>query len=158
MFPRTLITDDGQSEAVEVAAMTASAFRVARVPPLLGRTLVEGDEDSGAPPAIVIGHDIWKRRFSGDPGIVGRTVRLGSERRTVAGVMPEGFSFPAAHEIWIPLRVHAVGSAPGEAPGLLVFGRLGASRRTGKRVKGRALTTSRGASGFDCESPRAGSD
>ena len=59
---------------------------------------------------VVIGHDIWKRRFSGDPGVVGRTVRLGSERRTVAGVMPEGFAFPAAHEIWIPLRVDTVGS------------------------------------------------
>jgi putative ABC transport system permease protein len=124
VFPRNLITDDGQSEAVEVAAMTASAFRVARVLPLLGRTLVEADEDPGAPPVLVIGHDIWMRRFSGDPGVVGRTVRLGSKRWTVAGVMPEGFSFPAAHEIWIPLRVHAVGHGPGEAPGLLVFGRL----------------------------------
>ena len=67
VFPRNLITDDGQSEAVEVAAMSASAFRMARVLPLLGRTLVEADEDPGAPPVIVIGHDIWKRRFSGDP-------------------------------------------------------------------------------------------
>src|SRR5687767_7749170 len=123
LFPRNLITDDGQSEAVEVAAMTASAFRIARVPPLLGRTLVEADEDPGAPPVIVIGHDIWTRRFSGDPGVVGRTVGLGSERRTVAGVMPKGFAFPARHEVWIPLRVHA-GSTPGEGPGLVVFGRL----------------------------------
>jgi len=130
VFPRNLITDDGQSEAVEVAAMTASAFRIARVLPLLGRTLVEADEDPGALPVIVIGHDLWKRRFFGDPGVVGRTVRLGSERRTVAGVMPEGFKFPASHEIWIPLRVHVVGSAPRDAPGLLVFGRLarGASK------------------------------
>lgn len=125
VFPRNLITDDGQSEAVDVAAMTASAFRLARVLPLLGRTLLEADEDPGAPPAIVIGHDIWTRRFSGDPGVVGRTVRLGSERWTVAGVMPEGFAFPATHQIWIPLRVRAGGSAPGEGPGLLVFGRLG---------------------------------
>ena len=124
VFPRNLITDDGQSEAVAVAAMSASAFRVARVLPLLGRTLLEADEDPGAPPVIVIGHDIWQRRFSGDPGVVGRTVRLGSERQTVAGVMPEGFAFPATHDIWIPLRVQAAGSAPGEGPGLLVFGRL----------------------------------
>jgi putative ABC transport system permease protein len=123
LFSRNLITDEGQSEAVEVAAMTASAFRMARVPPLLGRTLVEADEDPGAPPVIVISHDTWTRRFSGDPGVVGRTVRLGSERRTVAGVMPERFAFPATHHIWIPLRVRP-GSAPGEAPGLVVFGRL----------------------------------
>ncbi|HLG56663.1 MAG TPA: ABC transporter permease [Vicinamibacterales bacterium] len=130
LFPRNLITDAGQSEAVDVAAMTASAFRMARVLPELGRTLLEADEEPGAPPVIVIGHDIWKRRFSGDREVVGRTVRLGGERRTVAGVMPEGFAFPAVHGIWIPLRVPAVGSAPGDGPGLLVFGRLarGASR------------------------------
>jgi putative ABC transport system permease protein len=120
VFPRNLITDDGQSEAVEVAAMSASAFRMARVLPLIGRTLVPADEDSGAPPVIVIGHDIWHRRFSGDPGVVGRTVRLGSERRTVAGVMPEGFSFPATHQVWMPLRVDSVSAGPG----LLVFGRI----------------------------------
>ena len=125
VFRRNLITDDGQSEAVDAAAMSASAFRLARVPPLLGRTLVEGDEDPDAPPVVVIGHDIWMRRFSGDRAVVGRTVRLGSERRTVAGVMPEAFAFPATHHIWIPLRVPAAGFASGEGPGLLVFGRLG---------------------------------
>jgi putative ABC transport system permease protein len=124
VFSRNLITDVGQSEAVEVAAMSASAFRVARVLPLLGRTLVEADEAPGAPPVLVIGHDVWQRRFFGDPGVVGRPVRLGREQTTVAGVMPEGFRFPAAHEVWIPLRVEAIGSAPGEAPDLLVFGRL----------------------------------
>jgi predicted permease len=124
VFPRNLITDDGQSEAVEVAAMTGSAFQVAGVPPLLGRPLVEADADPGAPAVIVIGHDIWKRRFSGDPGVVGRIIRLGSERRTVAGVMPAGFAFPAAHEIWIPLRVQAGGSGPGGPNRLRVFGRL----------------------------------
>src|SRR5262245_1416561 len=102
VFTRNLITDGGQSEAVDVAAMSASAFRLARVLPLMGRTLVAADEDPGAPPVIVIGHDIWQRRFSGDPGVIGTTVRLGGERRTVAGVMPQGFLFPATHHVWIP--------------------------------------------------------
>jgi putative ABC transport system permease protein len=130
LVARNLITDDGQSEVAAVAAMTVSAFRVARVLPLLGRTLVEADEAPGAPPVVVIGHDIWKRRFSSDPGVVGQTVRLGSERRTVAGVMPEGFKFPAVHDLWIPLRVDSVGAAPDEEPGLLVFGRLSGNAST----------------------------
>ncbi len=121
---RNLITDDGRSEAVDVAAMSASAFRVARVLPMLGRTFVEADEDPGAPPVIVVGHETWKRRLSGDPDVIGRTLRLGGERTTVVGVMPEGFAFPAAHDVWIPLRTHTAGSAPGEGPGLRVFGRL----------------------------------
>jgi putative ABC transport system permease protein len=124
VFSRNLITDDGQSEAVAAAAMSASAFRMTRVLPLLGRTLLDADEDPGAPPVIVLSHDLWTRRFSSDPRVVGRTVRLGSERRTVAGVMPEGFAFPAAQHIWIPLEVQSAASAPGQGPGLLVFGRL----------------------------------
>ena len=115
-FRRNLITDEGRSEAVPVAAMSASAFRVTRVPPLLGRTLVEADHRPGAPPVIVIGHDVWMNRFSSDPAVVGRLVRLGRVQPTVVGVMPEGFAFPAAHGVWIPLR--------DDDTGLQVFGRL----------------------------------
>jgi predicted permease len=121
-FQRNLITDDGRSEAVAAAAMSASAFRVARVPPLLGRTLVEADEHPGGPSVIVIGHDIWRERFAGDPDVVGRTVRLGNEQTTVVGVMPEGFTFPVNHDAWVPLRINAAAAAG--SPALLVFGRL----------------------------------
>jgi putative ABC transport system permease protein len=130
-FDRNLITDDGRSGPEAAAAMSASAFRVTRVAPLFGRTLTEADDTPGAPPVVVIGHDVWKRRFESDPGVIGQTVRLGIDLRTVVGVMPEGFTFPARQELWIPLQRDAAASAPGEEPELLVFGRLGpgASRR-----------------------------
>src|SRR5690349_16908889 len=54
---RTLITDDGRAEPVRGAEMTASAFRIARVPPLLGRPLIDEDERPGAPAVVVIGYD-----------------------------------------------------------------------------------------------------
>ena len=120
---RNLVTGDGRGEPVEVAEISASAFRVARVPPLMGRALVEEDERPGAPPVAVIGHALWKRRFGGDPGAVGRTVRLGSTEHTVVGVMPEGFAFPIAHAFWVPLRVDGP-AAPRQGPALQVFGRL----------------------------------
>jgi putative ABC transport system permease protein len=118
-------------EPVTVAEMSASGFRVARVPALLGRTLVRDDERPGAPPVAVIGHDLWRTRFGGDAGIVGRTVRLGSTETTVVGVMPEGFAFPVAHGLWIPLRLNALEHPRGGGPALDVFGRLapGASLR-----------------------------
>ena len=124
VFRRNLITDEGGSETVGVAAMTASAFRVTRVPPILGRTLVEADDEPGSPPVIVIGHEVWTRRFSGDPRVVGRTVRLGREQMTVVGVMPEGFVFPSTQGLWIPLRDAASTSAPRDGPDLFAFGRL----------------------------------
>src|SRR6185503_17056384 len=99
------LTIDGTVEPISVAEMTASGFRVARVPPLFGRALVDGDEAEGAPPVVVIGHSLWQRRFLGDPGVVGRTVRLGIDQATIVGVMPEGFGFPVAHQVWTPLRL-----------------------------------------------------
>jgi hypothetical protein len=98
-----LVTGDGRSEVVYAAQMSAAAFRVAGIAPLLGRPLMDADEEEGAPPVVVIGHDVWRRLFDDDPGVVGRTVRLGSATATVAGVMPEGFRFPMNYEAWTPL-------------------------------------------------------
>jgi putative ABC transport system permease protein len=124
VFRRNLITDEGRSETVSVAAMTASAFRVTRVLPLLGRTLLEADAEPGAPLVAVIGYEVWARRFSRDPMVVGRIVRLGREQATVVGVMPEGFVFPSAQGLWVPLREVASSSAPADGSDLFVFGRL----------------------------------
>lgn len=120
---RNLIASDGTAEPVRLAEMSASGFRVARVAPALGRPLVEDDERPGALPVVVIGHDVWRTRFGGDPRIVGRTVRLGNAVHTVVGVMPAGFAFPVNHGYWIPLRL-APAAAPAAGPELFVFGRL----------------------------------
>jgi len=114
---------NGAAEPITVAAMTASGFRIARVRPMLGRALVETDEWPGATPVGVIGQALWQRRFLADPGIVGRSVRLGIEETTIVGVMPEAFEFPVAHHVWIPLRRQTPGDTSDSAP-LLVFGRL----------------------------------
>jgi putative ABC transport system permease protein len=124
VFRRNLITDEGGAETVAAAAMTASAFRVTRVSPLLGRTFVAADEAPGAPPVIVIGYALWTRRFSSDPRVIGRIVRLGREQATVVGVMPKDFVFPAAHALWVPLRPAAGDTAGSGGLNLFVFGRL----------------------------------
>jgi predicted permease len=121
-FSRNLMTDDGQSGIEAVAAMSEAAFRVARVPPVLGRTFLEADTRAGALPVAVVGHDLWTRRFGADPAVLGRTIRLGNERPIVIGVMPEGFAFPAVHNLWVPLTDG--GAAAPDGPGVRVFGRL----------------------------------
>ncbi|MET0397272.1 MAG: ABC transporter permease [Longimicrobiaceae bacterium] len=119
-----LIVGRDAGPPVNAAEVTASAFRIAPEPPLLGRTLVPADERPGAPPVVVLGHGVWRTRFAGDPGVVGRTVQLGEAYATVVGVMPEGFRFPVAHEMWTPLRPDALAPAPREGPEVTVFGRL----------------------------------
>lgn len=121
---RNLVTASGAVVLVSVAEMTASGFAVARVKPLLGRTLLEEDEQPGAPPVVVIGYGAWRRHFDGDPAVLGRQVRLGAEHRTVVGVMPEGFGFPINHGYWVPLRPGPAAQRTGEGPEVYIFGRL----------------------------------
>ncbi len=124
---RNLVTADGRAEPLRVAEMTASGFRIARVPPRMGRYFHDADERAGAPPVVVIGHGVWKNRFGGSPDVVGRTLRLGNVRHTVVGVMPEGFAFPVNNRLWTPLRLDAAEYDRGRAPAIDVFGRLAPS-------------------------------
>jgi predicted permease len=117
-------TGDRVPENVRIAAMSASGFRVARVPPLLGRCLTADDEREAAPPVVVIGYDVWRSRFEQDPSVIGRQVRFDGRQYTIVGVMPEGFAFPVNHQYWIPLRTNPSAVARGAGPELFVFGRL----------------------------------
>lgn len=131
---RNLIIGEGPGEPVALAEMSASAFRITRIPARLGRTLVDTDEQPGAPPVVLIGHDLWQTRFGGDSAVVGRTVRLGAVLTTIVGVMPKGFGFPVAHDMWVPFRLDPSQYPPREGPSISIFGRL---------APGATLTTAR---------------
>jgi predicted permease len=126
---RSVLTGEGRVESLRVAEVTASAFPLTRVPPLLGRPLQPTDELSGTEPVVVLGYDVWQRQFLHDPAIIGRIVTVGRAARTVVGVMPPRFGFPRNQQVWVPLPVQD--AAPREGPAVQVFGRLadGASWR-----------------------------
>ena len=121
---RNLILGDAHPELVTAAETTASAFTLARVPPLLGRPLLDADEQPGAAAVVVIGYAVWQRKFGGAADVLGRSLQLGKITSTVVGVMPESFGFPINHRLWVPLRLQPSGYAPLEGPGIRVFGRL----------------------------------
>lgn len=121
---RNLTLGGGAPQAIRVTEITASAFRVARTPPLLGRHLVADDEQPSAPLVIVLGHDVWQSRFAGDATIVGRTIVLGVTPHVVVGVMPAGFAFPVDDQFWTALRLNPSAYDRLEGPGLRIFGRL----------------------------------
>jgi putative ABC transport system permease protein len=124
LVQRNLIVDGQTGDPVDAAEISASAFRVAGVPPLLGRALVDADESAGAPPVVVLGHRLWTMRFGADPAVIGRVVRIGATQATVVGVMPEGFAFPVRQNLWTPLGVSRFAEEPGHGQQLRVFGRL----------------------------------
>jgi putative ABC transport system permease protein len=121
---RNVITADGSVELVAVAEMSAAGFRVARVPPLIGRAIIDADAAPGAAPVVVIGHDVWQRRFAGARDVIGRELRLGKDVHTVVGVMPDGFQFPFNFSYWVPLRLGADRVLRNTGPEGVVFGRL----------------------------------
>jgi putative ABC transport system permease protein len=120
---RNLIVGSARPVLIRTAAITASAFRTARVTPLIGRGLLDTDEQSAAPGVVVLGYDVWQRSFEGRNDVVGSTVKLGSTPVVVVGVMPERFGYPLSHDAWTPLQLRAsYGALEGDPIG--VIGRL----------------------------------
>ena len=121
---RNLITEDGRAEPVRGVEISAAAFQIAQVPPLLGRPLQPEDERAGAAPVVVIGYDLWTARLGSDPDVIGKSVRLGKSGYTIVGVMPTNFGLPSRHSLWVPLQLSEGFYPRREGPPTRMFGKL----------------------------------
>ena len=91
----TVITENGDPEQVMVSAVTPNGFDVVRARAAIGRTFGANEESGPASRVVVLLDGLWRRRFGGDPHIVGRTIDIDGGRREVIGVMLPGFRVPA---------------------------------------------------------------
>lgn len=90
---RTFLMSTGEeSERVGGYHVSASFFSVLGVQPILGRTFLPEEDRPGAD-VVIIGHGLWRRRFSSDPDVVGRQITVNGRIRTIVGVMGEEFRF-----------------------------------------------------------------
>lgn len=117
-------TEDGRAEPADGARISPSAFRLVPASPLLGRPLVDADENAASPPVAVIGEALWESRFNRDPAILGRTLTIAKVRHTIVGVMPRTFGFPVNQNLWIPFRDDGVPVKRGAGLPISVMGRL----------------------------------
>ena len=108
--------------------VSADFFRVLGVQPALGRMFVPSDEIRGQHQRVVVSDALWRRRFGGDPTIVGRTIQIEGQPFEVVGVGPHGFDFPMGSEIWAPLSFTPEAAANRKDRYLSVIGRLAAGR------------------------------
>jgi putative ABC transport system permease protein len=100
------VTGNGDPQRIRGAAATADLFRVLRASPLIGRVFTAEEEEQGSDAVVVLSHGFWERAFGGDAGVVGTTVQLNGRARTVIGVMPPDFAFPATDtDVWVPLAI-----------------------------------------------------
>jgi putative ABC transport system permease protein len=95
------MTGDGKPVRIEGADVSEDFFPDLGVKPLLGRTFVTSDMQSGNR-AVILSHSLWRDRFGGDAHAIGKTLRLDGETYTVIGVMPD-FSrtdFATDSKVW----------------------------------------------------------
>jgi putative ABC transport system permease protein len=98
------VSDEGNPpEPYRMARVTPGFFDMLGVQPAVGRRFTPADAAAGADPVILLSHSVWRDRYGRSPEVVGRTVRAGSELATIIGVAPEGFGFPNAQQVWMPL-------------------------------------------------------
>ena len=124
--PPMNVSDPGMgTEQFFGARVTANAFGLLGVRPVIGRDFRPDDDRPGAPPVVLLGHGIWTTRYGADPEVVGRVIRVNDVPSTVVGVMPEGFEFPFWADLWQPLSL-TPGLAEHERDrrALRAFGRL----------------------------------
>ena len=111
-FESVALTGDGEPERIVAARATPELFTVLGVSPLLGRTLLPGDDNSTGEQVTVISHGLWQRRFGADPGVVGRMLTVNGQAVAVVGVMSTGFRFPPQADAWLPIRLSPQALSP----------------------------------------------
>ena len=126
----------GTPERLQAGMVTGNFFEVLGVRPLLGRTFLPEEEESGKHFVVILSEGLWQRRFGGDANVIGGQVTLNGNVHTIVGVLPRGFRFlqpaglagwPAGQaepEVWRPYPYSSIDAQNRDYRWLLVSGRL----------------------------------
>ena len=101
------LTGNGDPKNVSAVQVTTNLLSTLGVKPLLGRDFVDGEEKPDGPHVALLTYGFWRSEFGGDPGIVGRTIRLDNKSATVVGVLPREFEFAPGRSapLWVPFHL-----------------------------------------------------
>jgi len=101
-FGRPVMTGIADPEPLTIVRTTPALFDVVRSEPVVGRLFAATEEHAAV---VVLSHGLWQRKFGGQPGAVGQTLRLDSAPYTIIGVLPPSFQFPVRNvDAWVPLQ------------------------------------------------------
>src|SRR6185295_286961 len=113
-FPAEMtLTGSGEPETLAAVRMSAELPRFLGVVPRLGRGFAAGEDGPAAPRVVLLGEALWRRRFGGDPRVVGRAITLEGQPYTVIGIVPAGgrsvlplyLAAGRKVDLWLPLRL-----------------------------------------------------
>jgi putative ABC transport system permease protein len=119
------LTGGGEPERVICGTATSSFFFILGVRPVVGRLILPEEDRPGGPPVVILSEALWKRRYGGDPSVLGRGVTLDGKVYTVVGVLPASFVIPDQfkldYALWVP---RAESDTTGRSRLFRAFGRL----------------------------------
>ncbi len=100
------LTGTGDPRRLTVARASSDYFGLLGVPPILGRSFLEEEQQPGRDGVAILGQGLWQERFGGDDEVLGRSILLDDRPHTVVGVMPLEAQIPGvAIDAWVPLSV-----------------------------------------------------
>ena len=103
------LTGGDNPERVRGSRVTASMMPLLGVAPRLGRNFTPAEDLQGTAPVAILSDGLWRRRFGADERVLGRTMQINGEPRTIVGVMPRGASLPGPlagdDDLWLPARL-----------------------------------------------------
>ena len=157
-----ILTGAGDPARLDGLRASAGFFPALGVQPVLGHAFTIEEDQPGHEHEVLLSYSLWRDRFGGDPGILGRAVELNGDAYTVTGVMPAGFAFPRKEEmpgsfefpreaaLWVPLALPAAKIHPEDPDELAVIARL----RSGATLEQAQAEMNVFAKRFESEHPR----
>ena len=104
--PQLTLTGSGEPVRLLGAQATHELFGLLGAAPALGRVYGPEEDRPGGERVVVLGHGLWRSRFGGDAGVLGRAITLDGRPHAVIGVMAPGFDYPRpGTELWLPMRL-----------------------------------------------------
>ncbi|MQA91995.1 MAG: FtsX-like permease family protein [Gemmatimonas sp.] len=101
------LTGNSEPRQVEIAEVSDGFFEMMGASPLIGRAFSAEEHQPGAGPVALLAHAYWRQQFGSDPNVVGRTLNLDGQPRTIVGVLPPNFDFPSRREVYFPIAYDA---------------------------------------------------
>src|SRR5262249_8611731 len=102
------LTGDAMPDQIPNAQVSADYFRLFGAPVIRGRTFTQQEDSPRGEKVVLLSQGLWKRRFAGDPEIVGKTILLGGDPHVVIGIIGSRFDFREfgpAPDVWVPFQL-----------------------------------------------------
>ena len=125
-FTNLTLTGRGEPERFKGRYVTSGLLPLLGVTPVIGRTFFPEEDRVGGPPVAMISYSLWQGRFGGSPDWIGKTIALDSQPYTLIGVLPSGFQFLQAADIFVPFEpwAHTLPDDRDWHPGIIATARL----------------------------------